>query len=186
MLARVLDRKAIVRIENLRRITFEQHGWVRVTEGAKGPRAYPCSCHAPCGYRAFPGVARLRNLQWSDILKCWKRALRSARVLPNGPDSIEVWIKHIDDLKRKNRAYREKGLVTKSTPVMLLASIPGVILRALEHDYPHEFSSTVGARSEDIEKHLEKVLADFFVAFEHGRHIGSCLPRGTNGTVLDV
>lgn len=184
MLTRVVDRKAIVRIENLRKNAFEVQGWCRVTEGRVGPKQYRCSCHAPCGYRAFPGVSRLRDLQWSDILKCWKRALAREGVIDGMPDSVSVWVKNVERLKIENRRMRGAGLITRSTPLMLLAMLPGIVVRALSHDFPQEFSPTVGARSEDINKHLEGVLDCLYINREHGTPLGACLPKGTEGVVL--
>ena len=183
MLVRVLDKKT-VRIENLKTWAYERQGWRRVTDGRAGPRQYSCSCHAPCGFRAFPGVRRIRDLQWSDIVKCWRRALQSTGAVPGGKDSIEAWETMVDDLKKQNRRFRGEGLITKSSPVMLLARIPGPIIRALAHDYPDEFSPTVGARSEDINKHLERTLDALYINREHGKPIGACTPKGVEGVVL--
>lgn len=184
MLTRVMDRKAIVRIENLRRMAFEQQGWRRVTEGRKGPRQFTCSCHAPCGYRAFPGVSRLRNLLWSDIMKCWRRALMADGIVEGATDSIEMWEKVVTEQKNRNRRLRDAGFITKSSPVMLLAMLPGPVVRGLAHDYPEEFSSTVGARSEDINKHLEKILQPLYINFEHGRPLGAVIPKGVEPVIL--
>src|SRR3990167_3611082 len=184
MQIRVLDRKAIVRIESIRRGVFAEQGWVRVTEGRVGPLAYRCSCHAPCGYRAFPGVKKLRDLQWSDVMKCWRRALKAVGTLPGGPDSIEVWEKEVSRLQIENRRMRGAGLITRMPPVMLLAVLPGLVIRALGHDFPQEFSPTVGARSEDINKHLEATRAEVYMNFEWGRPMGAGLPKGTEGVIL--
>ena len=183
MLVRVLDRKT-VKIENLRIYAFERQGWRRVTDGRAGPRQYRCSCHAPCGFRAFPGVKRLRNLQWSDVMKCWRRALRATGVVPGGKDSTEAWAAMVDDLKKQNRRFRDAGMVTKASPFMLLARLPGPVVRALAHDYPDEFSPTVGARSEDINEHLERTLGDLYINREHGKPIGACTPKGVEAAVL--
>lgn len=183
MLVRVPD-KRIVKIENLKRMAYEKQGWFKVTEGRKGPLQYRCSCNNPCGFRAFPGVKRLRDLQWSDVMKLWRRSLRAQGILPGGPDSIERWETMIWEAKKQNRRMRDAGLVTKSTPVMLLAHIPGPVIRGLSHDWPDQFSPTVGARSEDINEHLEKVLDTLYIAREHGKPMGACTPKGVEGVVL--
>ena len=183
MLVRVPD-KRIVKIENLKRHAYERQGWCKVAEGRVGKSKYRCSCNNPCGFRAFPGANRIRDLMWSDILKSWRRALRAQGTIPNGPESVEVWETMILELKKQNRRMRDAGLVTKSTPVMLLARLPGPIVRGLAHDYPHEFSPTLGAKSADINKHLEAVLDHLYINFEYGRSIGSCIPKGVDAVIL--
>lgn len=172
MLIKVPDRKT-VRIATIKRYAYERQGWVCVTEGYKGPRQYACSCQNPCGFRAFPGVKRLRDLQWSDCMALWRRALKAQGTRPGGPDSIEVWEKAIVELKHAHRRMADAGLITKHSDLMLLAKIPGPILRGLGHDYPAEFSPTLGARSEQIEYHLEKVMDHLFIHREHGRPMGA-------------
>ena len=183
MLTRVLDKKT-VKIANLKQYAYERQGWCKVTEGRVGMRQYNCSCNNPCGFRAFPGAKRIRDLMWSDIMKLWRRCLRAQGTVPGGPDSIENWEKMINELKIQNRRIRDAGLVTKSSPVMLLARLPGPVVRALSHDYPAEFSPLTGARSEDINGHLEGVLDCMYINREKGRSIGSCLPKGVEGVIL--
>lgn len=183
MLIRVPDRK-MVKIDNIKRYAYERQGWCKVTEGTTGPRSYACSCNNPCGYRAFPGVRRLRDLQWSDVMKCWRRALRATNVLPGSAESIEAWEKKIGELKKANRKMRDAGLITKHSDIMLLAKIPGPVIRALAHDYPNEFSGTVGARSEVANKHLEATLDTLYINREHGKPLGACLPKGAEGVIL--
>ena len=183
MLVRVADKK-VVQIANLKKYAYERQGWRQVVEGHKAKKRFTCSCNNPCGYRAFPGVNRIRDLMWSDILKCWRRALNAQGIPHGGPDSEEVWEQMVRDLKVQNRRIREAGFITKSSPVMLLARIPGPIIRALAHDFPNEFSPTLGARSEDINKHLEAVLDNLYINRERGKPLGACLPKGTEGVVL--
>lgn len=181
MLVRVLDKKT-VRIAALKSMAYERQGWCKVTEGKVGVRKYRCSCNNPCGYRAFPGANRIRDLMWSDVMKLWRRCLRAQGTVAGGPDSIENWEKMILELKNQNRRIREAGLVTKASPVMLLARLPGPVVRALGHDYPDEFSPTVGARSEDINAHLEGVLDCLYINRERGKPIGAC--TGVEGVIL--
>lgn len=172
MLVRVPDRQT-VNIANLKKAAYERQGWCKVTEGYKGPRSYRCSCSNPCGYRAFPGVMRLRDLQWSDVMAMWRRALKADGVVPGGQDSIEQWEKKIRELKHTNRRIRESGFLTKSSPIMLLAKIPGPVIRGLSHDWPAEFSPTLGATSESTNRHLERTLSELYVNRENGRPIGA-------------
>jgi hypothetical protein len=118
------------------------------------------------------------------MMKCWRRALVSQGVFAGASDSIEAWEKEVNKLRIQNRKYRDAGLVTKATPVMLLARLPGILVRALGHDFVNEFSPTVGARSEDINKHLEGVLDALYINHEHGSPMGACLPKGAEGVVL--
>lgn len=183
MLVRVPDRK-LVKIANLKKFAYERQGWCKVTEGRVGVKQYTCSCSNPCGYRAFPGAKRIRDIMWSDIMKLWRRALKATGVVANGPDSIENWETTIRELKHGNRRMRDAGLITKSSPIMLLAKLPGPVIRGLGHDFPQEFSPTVGARSEDINKHLEGVLDSLYVNHEHGKPMGACVPMADKAVVL--
>lgn len=183
MLVRVAD-KRIVNIANIKKFAYERQGWRKVTEGRVGMKQYTCSCANPCGYRAFPGIKRIRDLMWSDVMGCWRRYNKTMGVLPGAKDSIEVWTKEIGDLQKQTRRLRDAGMVTKSSPVMLLARIPGPVIRGLAHDFPNEFSPTVGARSENINYHLERALDELYISREHGKPIGACVPKGTEGTIL--
>lgn len=181
MLVRVLDKKT-VRIAALKSMAYERQGWCKVTEGKVGVRKYRCSCNNPCGYRAFPGANRIRDLMWSDIMRLWRRALRAQGTVSGGPDSIENWEKMILELKHQNRRIRDAGLVTKSSPVMLLAHLPGPVVRGLGHDFPEEFSPTTGATSEQINEQLERVLDPVYINREHGKPLGACTKVG--GVIL--
>lgn len=118
------------------------------------PRSQPCSCSSPCGYRAYPGVLRLKDLQWSDCMKLLVRAGWTQT-------QIDGFAKFTEDMRLTNERLRRAGELRK-LDMMFLGRVPGPLVRGLTHDFPAEFATSDGVSVDIQHKHLERVLTDFF------------------------
>lgn len=116
----------------------------------------PCSCYqSPCGYRAYPGVTRIKDLQTSDFLKLLRRAGWKTT-------DIDAFAKFTEDMRTMNERLRREGQLRK-VDMMFLGRVPGPLVRGLSHDFPADFATSDGVSVDAQHKHLEKLLTDFFV-----------------------
>lgn len=120
------------------------------------PRKAPCSCYSsPCGYRAYPGVVRLKDIGWSDFDKLLGRCGWTE-------NQIAGFAKFTEDMRLTNERLRRSGGLRK-IDMMFLGRVPGPLVRGLCHDFPAEFATSDGVSVDIQHKNLERVLTEFFV-----------------------
>lgn len=150
--------RKVARIGDLKRRCYERNGMRQVAETRKGCVQRPCDCVTPCGYRYFPGVQRLRDLQMSDCEALMNRVY--------DPEAIRQFAWWTEQCQQENARMRRLGLLRKSD-TMVLGRIPGVLVRGLCHDFPEEFSTAAGCSVDVQEKNLERVLGSLFINRAH-------------------
>lgn len=159
MLIEIKDR-VTCKIADLKDSVYRDQGMVLVSETAQGKKRHHCNCDNPCGYRYFPYAPTLKSLTWGEV----EDFLR--RVWPE--EVIQKFAENLRELRVLQRRLRESGQLARGNDAMLiLARVPGPVLRAMQHDFPDEFSPNTGLPQGAILKHIEKVLTPFTINREH-------------------
>lgn len=144
----------VASVVNLKRRIYERNGMVHVADGTVGCAKHPCDCTVPCGFRYFPMVGRLRDLQMSDIEALLKRVYDDKE--------IGVFARWMELRRQLNNEMRATGALRRNDE-MFLGRVPGVLVRGLCHDFPDEFSTLAGGTVQVQHMNLEKTLQEFFV-----------------------
>jgi hypothetical protein len=146
----------VARMGNIHERIFKRRGWVKVADGRVGMAKRRCSCSTgSCGFRAFPGVERVRDLQWSDSYKLLRRAGKT-------DSQIDIFAKDIEERRRLNERLRASGGLRK-IDMMFLGRVPADLVDGLCHDFPADFASVDGVSVDIQHKNLERVFSDLFV-----------------------
>lgn len=143
----------VASIANLKKRIYERNGMIAVAEGRNGKAKHPCSCNAPCGFRYFPGVSILKNLQMSDVEAMMRRVYTQEYF-----DEFKAELER----RRAEKARWEASSVLKRRDGMRLGIVPGAVLRGLCHDFPEDFATSMGVPVKDQHEALEKALNVFF------------------------
>ena len=147
--------RKVASLANIHRRIMERNGMILVTSGHVGCAKWPCECVRPCGYRYFPGVSRLKDLQWSDANALLKRVWPRKEILH--------FAYAVRKLREESDRMRRLGLFSKHD-WMFLGRVPGPLIRGVAHDFPEEFSTRAGQTIDVQHKHLERVFGELFAA----------------------
>jgi hypothetical protein len=141
-------------VANLKDRIYKRNGMIVAAESNVGRKALRCECYSPCGYRYFPAVFRLKDLQMSDVEKLLRRVYTETEI-----EQFALWLQ---ERNRLNERMRASGALRRNDE-MFMGRVPGVLVRGLCHDFPDEFSTREGGTVEVQHYNLEKFLSVFFV-----------------------